>query len=131
MILFKACPRCGGDVDATYRQDVYCIQCAHRPRLTYRQPRAVHAEGVPPELQPEIARLDASVGGRHEESRRGPVAHEGPPASSTCPRCDSDQSIGLDRLRAEDNYCYRCRACGHIFSPGNGGGEVGQRTNVS
>ena len=34
-----------------------------------------------------------------------------------CPKCGSDHVIRLDKLRREDNSCYRCRACGHIFSP--------------
>ena len=32
-IQFKACPRCGGDIDATYRDDIYCVQCAYRPTI--------------------------------------------------------------------------------------------------
>ena len=87
MILFKACPRCGGDVDTSQADDIRCFQCAHRPG---------------------IDALEALM--RTDE-----------PADSslhcTCPRCESTALVLLDRLRDEDNYCYRCRPCGHVFSP--------------
>ena len=41
----------------------------------------------------------------------------GDDAECTCPRCRSTALVILDRLRDEDNYCYRCRPCGHVFSP--------------
>ena len=37
--------------------------------------------------------------------------------TAPCPRCESLDLIRLDRLRRKDHYCYRCRPCGHIFSP--------------
>ena len=43
MILFKACPRCGGDVDVTYYADSFCFQCAYRPTVVYPGPRVVGA----------------------------------------------------------------------------------------
>ena len=39
MILFKACPRCRGDVDTTYGDDVHCIQCGNRPAVVFPGPR--------------------------------------------------------------------------------------------
>ena len=87
MILFKACPRCGGDVDTSQADDVRCIQCAHRPDDT-----SLAALMMP-----------------HGQIKGGP--------SCTCPRCESTALVMLDRLRDEDNYCYRCRPCGHVFSP--------------
>ena len=30
MIFFKACWRCGGAVEATFYDDVYCVQCGCR-----------------------------------------------------------------------------------------------------
>lgn len=74
MILFKSCDRCGGDVDATFESDVYCVQCGHRPA--------------------GAARL-----------------------SARCPACRSGSLVRLDRLNDDDHACYRCRMCGHIFSP--------------
>ena len=34
-----------------------------------------------------------------------------------CPQCEETDSIALDKLRQHFNTCYRCRLCGHIFSP--------------
>ncbi len=87
MILFKACPRCGGDVDTSQADDARCIQCAHRP---------------------DDNALAALV---------NPHGQLGSRPGCTCPRCGSTALVMLDRLRAEDNYCYRCRPCGHVFSP--------------
>ncbi len=92
MILFKACPRCGGDVDTTQDDDVRCIQCAHRP--------------------------DAAALAAHRRPGGPPSDGAGAPDTRcTCPRCESAALVLLDRLRDEDNYCYRCRPCGHVFSP--------------
>ena len=87
MILFKACPRCGGDVDTSQADDVRCFQCAHRP----------DADTLTALMRP---------GGPSDSSLH-----------CTCPRCESTALVMLDRLRNEDNYCYRCRPCGHVFSP--------------
>ena len=87
MILFKACPRCGGDVDTSQADGARCFQCAHRP---------------------DEDALAAMMRPRAQVS-------DGP--GCTCPRCESTALVMLDRLRDEDNYCYRCRPCGHVFSP--------------
>ena len=84
MILFKSCARCGGDVDATFESDVYCVQCGHRP-------------AVPP-----------LADGQPAEASRTPA---------WCPACRSDRTVRLDRLHEGDHTCYRCRICGHVFSP--------------
>ena len=84
MILFKSCARCGGDVDATFESDVYCVQCGHRP-------------AVPP----------LAIGQPAEASR----------TPAWCPACRSSGVARLDRLNDDDHACYRCRTCGHIFSP--------------
>ena len=97
MILFKRCPRCGGDVDAADHDDPYCVQCAYRPTLVYPGPRVV------------ARRACAPVDGR--------APTEG---DEMCPKCGSRRMLPLDKLRPADNTCYRCRACGHIFSPGQG-----------
>ena len=50
-IHFRACPRCGGDVDAAFRDDVRCVQCGHRiyePTVGLRDsgsPEAVQRSG--------------------------------------------------------------------------------------
>ena len=87
MILFKACPRCGGDVDISREDDARCFQCAHRPDA-----------GTLTALMRPAGPFDSSL-------------------HATCPRCASTELVMLDRLRDEDNYCYRCRPCGHVFSP--------------
>ena len=34
-----------------------------------------------------------------------------------CPRCLALDTMSLDRVDLTGNTCYRCRGCGHIFSP--------------
>ena len=34
-----------------------------------------------------------------------------------CARCASTLLMALDKVRGSDHTCYRCQACGHIFSP--------------
>ena len=34
-----------------------------------------------------------------------------------CPRCLALETMSLDRVDLTGNTCYRCRGCGHIFSP--------------
>ena len=107
MKLFEACVRCGGDVDATYAEDVYCIQCAHRP---------ANAEALA-----ALASAEGSGGLEMGFPASSPDSNDGTPSTAlavnTCPRCKSKDLVQLDRLRRGDNVCYRCRPCGHIFSP--------------
>ena len=99
MIVLKACPRCGGDVDASYSEDVHCVQCAHRLRAAPASSR------LDRESTSEADRvLDAIDGGRSD-------------GAEPCPRCDSGELVRLDKLRPGYNTCFRCRSCGHIFSP--------------
>ncbi len=101
MILFKACPRCGGDVDATHPDDVSCVQCAHRPTAVLPGPRVADNRNMVPTMhhqtvRPQVNSMDALV---------------------KCPRCGSEEIVKLEKVRHHDNTCYRCRMCGHIFSP--------------
>ncbi len=41
-----------------------------------------------------------------------------------CLRCNSLTTIALDKMAADANTCYLCRACGHIFSPSTPGAVV-------
>ena len=107
MILFKSCPRCGGDVDATYNDDVYCVQCAYRPTVIFPGPRIV--ERNPEYLRELLNADDAGVG------VEGEVMPMGVPI--VCPKCGAQKFMTLEKLRSEDNACFRCRSCGHIFSP--------------
>ena len=108
MILFKTCPRCGGDVDATYDDDIYCVQCAYRPAGAVPERRAVEAALG--------ARLGAAVSATDSETGPG----------LQCAKCSSQLVVALDKVREEDHACYRCRECGHIFSPRDDdtGGQV-------
>ena len=118
MILFKACPRCGGDVDATYTDDISCIQCSHSPSVSElpgvraRVPDAGSSRNRGPS-EPAVARVLQAIGGQ---------------SSSACPRCGSADLALLERLRQRDNICYRCRPCGHIFSPAASYESEGRRT---
>ena len=107
MILFKACPRCDGDVDATYSDDVHCVQCSHRPEVVYPGPRIIRkAENGP--AAPGMAFLGYS------SNASQPMA---PEDIAKCRRCGTVEVVRLEKLRPEDNACYRCRRCGHVFSP--------------
>ena len=44
-----------------------------------------------------------------------PVQSEG--RCRRCPRCLALDTMSLDRVDLTGNTCYRCRGCGHIFSP--------------
>ena len=112
MILLKTCPRCGGDVDATYDDDVYCVQCAYRPAVAVPDRRAMEAAlGV---------RLGAAASATDSQAT-GP--------SLKCAKCSSKLVVALDKVRVEDHACYRCRACGHIFSPR--GDDTGRQVSAS
>jgi hypothetical protein len=102
VILFKACPRCEGDVDATFQNDVFCVQCGHRLPETSLMPRSQAIQ------QGQYKGVHASAHQQEEDS-------EG--CGIFCPRCDFDNLVRLEKLRTLDNTCYRCRRCGHIFSP--------------
>ena len=111
MILFKACPRCAGDVDATYHDDVYCVQCAYRPAVAYPGPRVV--EGP----QGSQAAPERAVGLQSDAQADAAKGVGDMVSSASCPRCGSKEVVRLDRIRPNDNTCYRCRSCGHVFSP--------------
>ena len=96
MIIFKACPRCSGDIDTASDEDAYCIQCGYRPGVVYPGPYVT--EGPDYDHASEEGRLGSST-------------------QVTCPKCGTDRCVALEKLRTRDNVCYRCRGCGHIFSP--------------
>ena len=114
MILFKACPRCGGDVDTRYHKDIYCVQCAYRPRVVYPGPRIIDECINDKTHTSQSAGPEASS--RPERAIDIGTAHD----PIVCPKCGSQRAISLDKLRPEDNTCYRCWSCGHIFSPMSG-----------
>ena len=124
MIVFKACGRCGGDIDATYADDVRCVQCAHRPDVVYPGPRVAQSGPGATSSPMQVFRTESE----NRKPERGAATELGGealvPAEGRCPRCDSAQLVRLDKLRKRDNTCYRCGLCGHIFSPVADLGEV-------
>ena len=41
-----------------------------------------------------------------------------------CRSCNSTRLVRLDKKETSDHDVYRCRACGHLFSPGDSPGPV-------
>ncbi len=39
------------------------------------------------------------------------------PTGVVCPRCGEGAAVELEKADPGANTCYRCRPCGHIFSP--------------
>jgi predicted RNA-binding Zn-ribbon protein involved in translation (DUF1610 family) len=37
--------------------------------------------------------------------------------TSPCPSCSNDAPVRLEKADPLANTCFRCRTCGHIFSP--------------
>ena len=86
MIFLKACPRCGGDVEATYLEDVYCVQCAHRlpaAPVSSRLDREARGKVVPTSEADRV--LDAIERVRSQ-------------GAEPCPRCGSGDLVRLDKL---------------------------------
>jgi len=46
-----------------------------------------------------------------------------PGGAYPCPRCSNDIPVRLEKEDPHANTCYRCRSCGHIFSPRNRPGD--------
>ena len=119
MAILRGCARCGGDVLTGDRRNVRCLQCGHRPDAPIaeirRRARGGRRRRVerPVDVEAFLAALDAvdEVADDAEDD-----ADCG--SDARCPRCDDADAIALEKLRAEFNTCYRCRVCGHIFSPG-------------
>ncbi len=136
MIVFKGCPRCGGDVDATHEDDVHCIQCGCRPTLTLAElcrrgrrrmrlgpltlAERAAAGGYP--VLPPAAALETAPGAPADDGvdifpPPSHAAHISADRSEPCPRCGEQGALALEKLRPYYNTCYRCAFCGHIFSP--------------
>ena len=118
MVILRGCARCGGDILTGNARNVRCLQCGHKPdasleelRRQTRQTRRAKTPtpvnvkslfgvqcGAPDATEDDSGIKDADIGAR-------------------CPQCEETDSIALDKLRPHFNTCYRCRLCGHIFSP--------------
>ena len=90
MILFKACPRCGGDIDIARSDDIYCVQCSHRPEVVYPGPRIVQEASQEPGSP--VSGLDpgAMPHGSVEEHTGGPAGPS--PEMRLCGACSPGQA---------------------------------------
>ena len=119
MILFKACPRCGGDIDATYADDIHCVQCSHRPQVAYPGPRIISSETAAQDSTSSAVGVGEGLDSVGHGPAELPAPSRAEVSTDSCPRCEATEPVRLDKLREQDNTCYRCRTCGHIFSPGS------------
>ena len=140
--MFKQCPRCGGDVDASFSEDVRCVQCGDRPQVVYPGPIVLGEGGQRVGEEQDGSDAWASIGevngelleaasvGSHGrvavQSGAGPdlaaaAESEGAVAvgglEEVCPRCGAGESMLLEKVRPEYNTCFRCRKCSHVYSP--------------
>ena len=115
MVILRGCARCGGDIITSDAKNVRCLQCGHRPELpvadlTRRRRRASQNKAQEPVDVEALLRILETPGDAPEDI--GDADSE-----ALCPRCDETDAIALEKLRPHFNTCYRCRLCGHIFSP--------------
>ena len=119
MAILRGCARCGGDVLTGDRRNVRCLQCGHRPDAPIAEIRRRARGGLgrrvegPVDVEAFLAALEAADEVADDAGDDADCGQE-----ARCPRCDDADAIALEKLRAEFNTCYRCRVCGHIFSPG-------------
>ncbi len=90
--MFKQCPRCGGDVDASYSEDVHCLQCGDRPEVVYPGPVIVGAGGSATGRR--LGDRSSWAGDRHSDASRGSAQAR---PQETDER--ASPSIGLGALR--------------------------------
>ena len=121
MVILKGCARCGGDILTGDARNVRCLQCGNRPEAPIaelrRRGRRSRSGGIskPVDLGAILAALDVPEG--FVNAREAGDADDAD-SGAACPRCDVRDSIALEKLRPHFNTCFRCRLCGHIFSPG-------------
>ena len=119
MMILRGCARCGGDIVTRDVKNVRCLQCGHRPELPVaelkRRNRRARPDRVPvkPVSVDEIFPLDG-ISEVVTKDASGGLAGD---SDALCPRCDESDAIALEKLRPHFNTCFRCRLCGHIFSP--------------
>ena len=128
MVILRGCVRCGGDILTGDARNVRCLQCGHRPDLPIaelrRRGRRSKSGRIskPVDLGAILAALDVPADAPEGFVSAGEIgdadAVDDADLGAACPRCDVRDSIALEKLRAHFNTCFRCRLCGHIFSPG-------------
>ena len=119
MVILRGCARCGGDVVTSNAKNVRCLQCGHKPELPIaelaRQRRRLRPDPAPAEPVSMDKIFEARrVSDDSAQDAHGAQTHD---PGALCPRCDETDAIALEKLRPHFNTCYRCRLCGHIFSP--------------
>ena len=134
MVILRGCARCGGDLLTGDARNVRCLQCGHRPEAPIaelrRRGRRSRSGGIakPVDLGAILAALDVPADAPEGfvsavEAMGDADAVDNADSGAACPRCDVRDSIALEKLRAHFNTCFRCRLCGHIFSPGGSPAE--------
>ena len=130
MAILKGCARCGGDILTGDARNVRCLQCGYRPEMTIsevrRRGRRAKSGGTskPVDLGAILAALDVPADAPEGFVSAGEAGDvDDADSGAACPRCDVRDSIALEKLRAHFNTCFRCRLCGHIFSPGGSPAE--------
>ena len=64
------------------------------------------------------ARLSETLGGRAGGgSAQTAQPSDEPEGEAKCPRCGGARNVQLEKMDPQAHTCYRCRNCGHIFSP--------------
>ena len=126
MVILRGCARCGGDILTGDARNVRCLQCGHRPDLPIaelrRRGRRSKSGGIskPVDLGAILAALDVPADAPEGFVSAGEIGDvDDADSGAACPRCDVRDSIALEKLRPHFNTCFRCRLCGHIFSPGD------------
>lgn len=116
MVILRGCARCGGDILTGDAKNVRCLQCGHKPEVSLdevrRQARRTRRMRTP---EPINVTLLSGVQGGMPDATEDDAGIED--TGARCPQCEETDSIALDKLKPHFNTCYRCRLCGHIFSP--------------
>ena len=120
MAILRGCARCGGDILTADAKNVRCLQCGHRPEASLdevrrRARRARRARTPEPINVTPFSDIFRQGGAPDAMEDDADLEDAGPGAR--CPQCEETDSIALDKLSPHFNTCYRCRLCGHIFSP--------------
>lgn len=119
MVILRGCSRCGGDIVTSDAKNIRCLQCGHKPELPVaelaRRRRRLRRDPAPA-APASIEEIFSAAHMPDDSAEDAPDAQAYDPGA-LCPRCDESDAIALEKLRPHFNTCYRCRLCGHIFSP--------------
>lgn len=118
MVILRGCARCGGDILTGNAKNVRCLQCGHKPELSISELERQSRRSKRSETRKPF-NIDALFNNLHtaRDEPDGFLDAALESSGELCPRCDVKDSIALEKLRPHFNTCYRCRLCGHIFSP--------------